>query len=132
MCRQNTSSLPRGIVLSKSLFDGIDITWGRVGRPDIGKDLEQAATDFDFMHPDASVPALLAIRKKIQMVKDDYWREEKMTEIDKAILDCAGFLAEFYGKTPQAVAGASLPFTLHVIARCHTPITLSAMQAQGL
>jgi len=117
-----------GDSLSKSLFDGIDITWSRVDRPDIGSDLDQVAEQYDFLHPEKSLPALLAVRKKILEVKDDYWRKEKLGEIDQTILDCTGLMAELYAKQPQAVAGAVLPFTLHVIARSHTPVILSAIQ----
>ncbi len=116
-----------GDTLINSLFDGIDTTWGRVGRRDIGDDLKQIEQHFDFMHPDLSLPALLAVRHKIKEVKDEYWRKEKTEEIDKVILDCTGLLAELYTKQPQAVAGALLPFTLHLIARGNTQVVLSSV-----
>jgi LmbE family N-acetylglucosaminyl deacetylase len=117
-----------GDTLVNSLFDGIDTAWSRVGRPDIGDDLEHVALQFNFLHPDASLPALLAIKQKISEVKDEYWRKEKLEEIDQTILDCTGLLAELYAKQPQAVKGAAVPFTLHVIARTHAPVTLTSIQ----
>jgi LmbE family N-acetylglucosaminyl deacetylase len=114
--------------LSESLFDGIDISWGRVGRADIGDDLKDIETNYDFQRPDASIPALLAVRKKIETVTDDYWRNEKMDELNKVVLDCSGFMAELYTKQPQAVRGATLPFTLHLVARSHTPVIVSGIQ----
>jgi LmbE family N-acetylglucosaminyl deacetylase len=116
-----------GDTLSNSLFDGIDITWGRVNRPDIAQDIDAIASDFDYRHPDKSIPALLAVRKKIMAVTDEYWRTEKLGEINKLILDCTGLLAELYAKQPQAVAGARLPFTLHIIARSHTPVEVTGI-----
>ena len=107
-----------------SVFDGIDMTWGRVNRPDIGEDLRLISEQFDFRHPDASLPALLAVRKKIMTVSDKYWYAEKRDEIDRVILDCMGFMAELFAKQPQAVAGDRLPFTLHVIARAKMPVYL--------
>lgn len=123
--------LVAGDTLTQSLFDGIDITWGRVGRPDIGSDLQQIERTFDFRHPASSIPALLAVRSKILTVKDDYWRKQKLGEIDRTILDCSGFMAELYARQPQSVAGAVLPFTLHVIARCETPVTLRDIRWTG-
>jgi LmbE family N-acetylglucosaminyl deacetylase len=117
-----------GDSLSNSLFDGIDITWNRVDKPDIGNDLKDIEDHYDFLHPDASIPALLAVRKKIETVTDAYWRKQKLQEIDKTILDCTGLMAELYTKQPQATAGAVLPFTLHIIARSHTPVMLHAIQ----
>ncbi|MCW3123934.1 MAG: family deacetylase [Flavipsychrobacter sp.] len=123
--------LIEGDTLTQSLFDGIDITWGRVGMPSIGEDLKKIEDDYDFRHPDASIPALLAVRKKIETVKDEYWRNEKLGEIDQTILDCTGLLAELYTKQPQAVGGVTLPFTLRVIARSKTPVVLSGIQWGG-
>ncbi len=105
-----------------SLFDGIDITWGRVNRKDIGEDIQDILEHYNYNHPDASLPALLAVRKKIEEVKDAYWREEKLKEINAVILDCSGLMAEFYTNKPQATAGAALPFTMHVIARSQMPV----------
>lgn len=110
-----------------SLFDGIDITWGRVGRKDIGADIKAIQKSFNFLHPDASIPALLAVRKKICTVTDDYWRKEKLAELDQIILDCAGLMAEVYAKTPQTTAGTTLPFTLQLIARSETPVMLQSI-----
>ncbi len=108
----------------KSLFDGIDITWGRVGRKDIGEDLKTILNAFNYRHPDASLPALMALRTKILTVKDEYWRKEKLGELDRIILYCTGFMAEFYTKQPQSVVGVNIPFTMQVIARSETPVTL--------
>jgi LmbE family N-acetylglucosaminyl deacetylase len=117
-----------GEPFTNSLFDGIDITWGRVGRKDIGDDLQQALSAFNYNKPGSSLPALLAIRKKIEAVTDEYWRTQKLAEIDKAILDCTGLMTELYTKQPQAVRGARLPFSLKVIARSAMPLTLMGIQ----
>lgn len=119
--------LTDGDTLSMSLFDGIDITWNRVDRSDIGADLKKIEDHFDFLHPDASIDALLAVRKKIETVTDAYWRTTKLQELDEVLLDCSGFMAELYTKQPQAVCGATLPFTLHIIARSHTAVMLNSI-----
>lgn len=116
---------------TNSLFDGIDITWGRVGRTDIGNDLKVILKNFNFRHPDASLPALLALRKKMRTVNDEYWRMEKMAELDKVILDCTGFMAELYTKQPQAIAGATANYTLQVIARAEIPVVLQSISWAG-
>ncbi len=120
--------LVAGDSFSTSIFDGIDITWGRVGRPDIGDDITKIAARFDFLHPDASIPALLAVRKKIETVADIYWRAEKLDEINRAILHCAGVMTELYAKQPQAVRGEKLPFTLRIIGRSAFPVTVKGIR----
>ncbi len=106
-----------GDTINSKLFEHINTTWGRVGRPEIGDKIKQMLAAFDFKHPDASLPELISIRKMIATVSDAYWREQKLKEIDQIILDCSGIMAEFYGKTPHAVAGSSMPATLKVIGR---------------
>ncbi len=109
---------------SSSLFDGIDKTWGRVNRKDIGEDIQQILNNYNFQHPDASIGALMQLRKKIASVTDSYWRKEKLNEIDKIIVDCTGFMAELFTKQAQTVAGVTLPFTLHVIARTTSTLVI--------
>ncbi len=123
--------LVAGEPVKKSLFDGIDITWNRVGRADIGVDLDKILAQFDFKNPDAITPALLTVRKKITEVKDPYWRKLKLQEIDQVILHCAGIMAELYTKQPEAARGAQLPFTLRVIARSNANVRLTAINWMG-
>ena len=119
--------LVAGDSLSQSLFYGIDITWNRVGKKEIGKHIQTILDKFDYNHPDASIPELLELKKEIAKVTDDYWRELKMQELDQTILHCSGFMAEVYTKQPQATAGTTLPFTLKVIARSATSVRIKSI-----
>lgn len=119
--------LVQGDTLVNSFFDGIDITWGRVGRKDVGEDIKAILDDYDFKRPDKSLPALLEVRKKIASVTDNYWRDEKMEEIDRLILHCSGLLAEVVCKQPQATAGDKLSFKLNVVARASTKVKLKSI-----
>ncbi len=120
-------SLLDGSPIKTSLFDGIDISWNRVGRKDIGDKIDKVLQNYDFLHPDASLPELLDIRKMIASVKDEYWRNEKTEEIDKIILDCSGFLAEMVTNQPYATEGSSLPFELNIIGRSSTSMVLKSI-----
>lgn len=124
-------ALVDGQPLSASLFDGIDVSWNRVGRKDIGDQINDIIQKFDYNRPDLSLPHLLKLRKQIAQVKDNFWRKEKLAELDKIILDCSGFMAELFCGQPEAVAGSSLPFTLNVIARSTTPVRLKELKWTG-
>lgn len=117
-------ALVDGQPFTSSLFEGIDTTWGRVNRKDIGNKITAIINSYNFNQPDASLPQLLQLRKEIKNLKDDFWRTRKLQEIDDIILHCAGFMAELYTNTPETTQGETLPFTLNVIARSSTPITL--------
>jgi LmbE family N-acetylglucosaminyl deacetylase len=117
-----------GDTITSSLFDGIDMSWKRVGRPEIGQALDKILQQFDFTDPSKSLPALLALRKQIATVKDGYWRTEKLKELDQAILHASGLMLEAATRQPQAVAGGVLPFNLRVIARSPLPVQLLSVQ----
>jgi len=117
-----------GAELKKSLFDDIDMTWKRVNRKDIGKTIDSILEHYDFKAPENSLHSLLALRPQIATVKDPYWRDEKLAELDKVILHCVGLLAEVYSNTPQTIAGTTLPFTLHIISRSGVPVRLKGVE----
>ena len=107
-----------------SIFDGIDISWSRVGRPEIGGLIDELLHDFDFIHPENSIPGLISLRAAISNVTDEYWRTEKLADLDQVILDCSGFMAELYCNQAVTTAGTQLPFTLHLIARAGSAVTV--------
>ncbi len=117
-----------GDTLHTSLFEGIDITWNRVDRPEIGKDIESILKDYDFRHPEASIVSLLELRKEIETVKNSYWRTQKLEELDAIILHCAGIMAELTTKQAEATRGATLPFTLRMIARCDNSVRIKSIK----
>jgi LmbE family N-acetylglucosaminyl deacetylase len=118
-----------GDSIRQSLFDGIDITWNRVGRPEIAKDIEVVLQQYSFTHPEASLPALLELRNKIVGVSDKYWRAQKLSELDEILLHASGLMAEATTKRPQAVAGVKLPVTLRIISRSGLPVHLASVQS---
>lgn len=118
-----------GDSIRASFFDGIDITWNRVGRPEIGVAIEKILAQYDFRYPEKSLPALLQLRTDIRTVQDSYWRTEKLTALDYIILSAAGFMAEVTTAKQEATAGETLPFSLAVIARSETiPIYLESIR----
>lgn len=111
-----------GDSVKNSLFDGIDITWNRVGRPEIGTEIEAILKAFDFNQPEAALPALLELHRKIATVKDAFWREQKLRALDQIILDAAGFMAEATTAQATATAGSTVPYTLRLVARAQMPV----------
>ncbi|MEI8280242.1 MAG: PIG-L family deacetylase [Bacteroidota bacterium] len=114
--------LVAGDSLSTSLFDGIDITWNRVGKKEIGDKIQTILNKYNYNYPEASITDLLELKKEITTVQDDFWRKQKLEEVDKIILHCSGFMAELYTKQAQTVAGATLPFTLRMVGRTAIPV----------
>ncbi|HLP28527.1 MAG TPA: PIG-L family deacetylase [Candidatus Didemnitutus sp.] len=107
-----------------SLFDGIDTTWSRVGRTDIGKAIDDVIASFDMLHPERSLDALLRIRAMIRSVNDTEWRALKTREVESVVLSCMGLSAEVTTGTAIASAGDSLRSTLRITTRAGTTLQL--------
>lgn len=116
-----------GQPLTGSLFDGIDTTWTRVGRADIGKDVDAIVRDFDMLHPEKSLPALFAVRRKIATVDSTYWRKLKMTEVESIIQHCMGLVAEAVTNKPIAIAGDVIPVTVRAAARAGRTVNIASI-----
>lgn len=106
-----------GDSVSTSMFDGIDITWGRIGRKDIGEKIETIIKAYDFTHPEKSLPSLLALYKEVKKVKDNDWQYRKLKELETLILHVSGFMAEVVTDKPEVTRGELVPFSINVIAR---------------
>lgn len=97
---------------------GIDISWNRVGHPEISKMIENVISNFDFTSPRNSIPALIQIRQYIKAnVKDDYWKKEKLKDLDNIIIHCAGILIEALSEVPETSRDAQINIKLNAIAR---------------
>ncbi|EFK33660.1 Uncharacterized proteins, LmbE homologs [Chryseobacterium gleum] len=107
-----------------TLFDGVTKTWTSQGNADIDKALDQIITAFNFNTPEQSLPALLALRKKIMMLKDSDLKKDKIKSLDHIILSCAGFMGEVATNQAEAVAGDHYNFRLNLISRSADPVVL--------
>ena len=108
---------------SKSLFDGIDTTWGRVGHPEIGVEIDRIINGFSMLYPERSLDALLALRRRISAVADEFWRRRKLEEINEIILSCIGLTADASVSTPTIVSGDSVAPLVRITTRAGRSIT---------
>ena len=110
-------ALVDGTPVTKSMFDGIDITWGRVGRKDIGDKIDAIIASYDFTHPEKILPDLLKLYKEVQGVKDNDWKYRKLKDLQDLILHTAGFMAEIVTDKPEVTRGEKVNFTINAISR---------------
>ncbi len=118
----------------QGLFDGIDVTWNRLpGGTRIGAILGKAQSDFDDLHPEKSVAALLEARPLVAgLAKDGIaWAQWKLDDIDQAIALCAGIRTEVQADAPAYVPGATAKIQLTALNRSSLPITLSGIHLSG-
>jgi len=108
----------------ETLFDGIVKTWTSQGNADIDQSLDKIISAFNFNQPDLSLPALLALRKKVMTLKDSDLKKDKIKSLDNIILSCAGFMGEVVTNQAEAVAGENHNFRLNLISRADNPVVL--------
>ncbi|REC45296.1 PIG-L family deacetylase [Chryseobacterium pennipullorum] len=107
-----------------TLFDGVVKTWTSQGNADIDQSLDTIISAFNFNNPDHSLPALLALRRKIIALKDGNLKRDKLKSLDHIILSCAGFMGEVVTNQAEAVAGDHYNFRLNLISRAENPVVL--------
>ncbi|WP_100074712.1 PIG-L family deacetylase [Chryseobacterium camelliae] len=111
-----------------NLLDGVVKTWTSKGNADIDQSLDKIIAAFNFNNPDLSLPALLALRKKVMAIQDTELKKDKIKSLDRIILSCAGFMGEAVTNQPEAVAGNQYNFRLNLISRAENPVILENIQ----
>ena len=123
-----------GTAPSGDLLDGIDASWNRVpGGAQVGKLLAAAQREFDDLHPEETVAALLDARALVvELVKSgQQWPLWKLDEINEAIALCAGLRVEAQADTYAYVPGAAAEVKLTAINRSHLPLVLTGIHVDG-
>jgi LmbE family N-acetylglucosaminyl deacetylase len=99
------------------LFDGIEHSWKRLpGGAAIGAMLTQAIREFDWQHPDATIPLLAKARPLIAAVSDPL-AKIKLAELDQTIARCAGIWADAQAREGNVTPGSHVAVTMTVVAR---------------
>lgn len=119
----------KGSEPENGIFEGIDISWSRIGRPDIGKMIDNMRSEYDFNDPSASLPRLLALREEIKSVDSDFWREKKLGEVDELIKACLGLYLEVTADKSYASPGDSVRFRFEFTNRSDKNIMLNGISA---
>ena len=120
-----------GDTIHTSIFDGVPLDWSDMGKIEINLALSKIIKDFNFLKPDFSLPALLALRKKFRDEKTAYIAKEKKDALDQIILHCSGFMAEMVTTQAEAIPGEELNFSLNSIARTTLPIQIKQISWNG-
>jgi LmbE family N-acetylglucosaminyl deacetylase len=131
---QTLVSLVEGDIPSKTLFDGIDISWARVpGSGRAGELLAKAQREFDDLHPEKTVAALLEARPAIDNAarSGEQWAQWKLEEIDQAIALCAGLRTEAQADAAAFVPGGTAKISLTALNRSTLPIMLAGVHLSG-
>ena len=121
-----------GDMATADLFEGIDTTWARVpGGGGIARAIDEAVATFNAQDAAASVPALLAIRRRLAALPTDPLVADKRAQLDRIIQACAGLEVDTVVDRAEAVPGETVKLRHRVIVHSRVPVRLSAIRLAG-
>ena len=127
--RKEYFKLLQGEPLTKSLFEGVDMTWSRVPNSEsIATEIRQIISNFNLADPAASVPDLLKLRQTMSGIKDELWIPQKKAELDQIIAACLGLHLEASTANETFTPGQTATIKLETINRSNVPVTLQEVQ----
>ncbi|MFK5891582.1 MAG: PIG-L family deacetylase [Flavobacteriaceae bacterium] len=115
-----------------NIFDGINTTWTRVknGKP-IGDLVSEVDAEFDFVHPEKSLPNLIKIHKLISNLPDSYWKKLKLKEVTKIIQACAGLYLEATVSNFFVTQNSNINIKIEAINRSRVSVVLRTIGIKG-
>jgi LmbE family N-acetylglucosaminyl deacetylase len=99
---------------STDIFDGIDVSSARSGQPALTKQAYDISSGFKMESPSASLTALIKFKKLLETSKDEYWKKQKLKELNNLVEASSGIFMEATTNTPYAVVGDSLKINLTI------------------
>ena len=108
---------------TRDIVDGIDTTWARV--PDgaeIARLTDAAIADFKVDDPAASLPALLAIRRRLAALRTDPVIADKRQQLDRIVQSCLGLDVDTVVDHVEIVPGETMKLRHTAVMRAGPPV----------
>ncbi|MGN7787177.1 PIG-L family deacetylase [Niabella sp. 22666] len=117
----------------KDLFDGVDISWNRVGKNGqaIEKMIAAIESKFDITAPEKSVAELVALYKLLGKSGNGYWIEKKKAEVQQLIALCSGLFIDAYSNQAFAVQTESVTINTVLNNRLGADATVKSITVAG-
>jgi LmbE family N-acetylglucosaminyl deacetylase len=104
------------------LMDGVETGWSRLqGSEKIETAFNTILRNFNPDAPAESVPALMDVRAELKKLNPSFWREIKIRQVEKLILDCTGFFAEALLSKPVFTPNDTIKLSIEYINRSRVP-----------
>ncbi len=117
---------------TQDLMDGVETSWSRVqGAGQIGPLIDVLIRDYSLGHPERSVPGLVKLYQEMALLKDGYWKTQKMKETASLIGACSGLWLEAWVQVPYVAQGDPLEVNINAIARLPGDLALHKIRVDG-
>lgn len=125
--------LQRGDSVKSDLLEGINTSWSRVpGGKKIETLIKKTIAGFNDDQPWLSVPALLNIRKQINLLEQGIWKSRKLNEVNRLIADCLGLYVEIAADHYFQSPGRKAEFSVEIQNRSKLDMSLNGFMLPEL
>ena len=113
----------KGDSASADLFEGIDMTWGRIGNPfSLGDSIEHVLQSYEPMTPEKITTKLLEIDRSLRRLPETdpsvrYWKTQKILALEPLIEGCSGLWAEATSNDPTIIVAKPFDLSLQLANR---------------
>lgn len=83
----------------------------------MARQIDKLIDQFDFLHPDASLPELLRLRSMMLEQAQDPWLQYKLSEVESLITGCMGLWTSAYSLREHVVVGDTFSVDVQVLVR---------------
>lgn len=119
-------SITKGDAPVHDLFDGIRTGWNRVGDAGeyaIQKQIDAIIAAYSYEHPEKTVLPLVRLYRQVKQLKDGYWKEQKLKDMQQLIEACSGLFLEATTNTPDIKQGDSVLVSVLCNNRLGVPVS---------
>ena len=114
-----------GTPATTDIFEDMNTSWSKLeGGQKVQGMIDQLISNYSITNPERSVPALVALYKEIDKIKNLHWKAQKQKEVFQLIEACAGLWLDATTTTGYAVQGDSIRFNISMINRLLPSVTL--------
>lgn len=118
---------------SKSIFDGIDLTWKRIpGSEGVQSTITQLIANYNVNNPSASIPNLLHLNQQLAKLDSANINvQTKKQEVRDLIVQCLGLWFETNPAEYSSTPGGQAKLNISVINRSSIPVELKSIRWTG-
>lgn len=115
------------------VFDGIETSWKRLGGQsgeklfELGNDL---LDNYSAKNPHKVLPVLLQMKKEIEGLNDEYWRERKIKEVDYLIKQSIGLYLDATTAVEIAYPGQEIDVSFEITNRTTIPLVADFIEIE--
>jgi LmbE family N-acetylglucosaminyl deacetylase len=123
----------KGDSVKTSIFNGIDFSWSRIQNSQkIRALIAKINKEFDANIPSSSIPSLVQLETELKTLNNDYWKSQKIREVQELIFACAGIFAEVTAINYYVTPSSTIKINIQAINRSAVNVKLNTINISNV